>query len=92
MEDNDDKPQEPDTDSVYSMQHQGKCLQKEILHTDSIGKALVSTYVKKFTLMKELVVEREKTGLVPRDYSALGSKALQQRESGFGNLYFQDNN
>lgn len=29
--------------------------------------------------MKELVVEREKTGLVPWDYSALGSKSLQDK-------------
>lgn len=79
-EDNDDKPREPETDSVYSMQHPGERLHKEILFIDSIGEALVSDYVKRFTLSKVPVAEGEKTRLVPRDYSAAGSEALQQKK------------
>jgi hypothetical protein len=74
------KPREPDTESVYSMQQQNERLQKELLHTDSIGECLVTAYVKKFTCSRERVTERKDTGLTPRNYTDEGSKALRKKK------------
>jgi hypothetical protein len=74
------KPREPDTESVYSMQQQDERLQKEMLHTDSIGEGLVTAYVKKFTCSRERVTERKDTGLTPRNYTVEGSKALRKKK------------
>ena len=73
-EDENKKPREKDTEAVYSLEESGERLLTEILHTDSLGTALVIEYAKKFPCSRDKVVKRENTGLYKRDYTARGSK------------------
>jgi hypothetical protein len=74
-----EKQREPDTDAVYSMEHIGERVPTEILHTDSIGEALVIQYTKKLSCLEKPPASREKTGLSKRDYTVEGSKEKHKR-------------